>query len=276
MLGAEAEQRAGRQRRVAHLQQVHGRLPDERRDERVDRVLVDLLRRPDLTHLAVVHDRDPVAQPHRLHLVVRHVHGGPLDPALKPLQLVAGRVPQLGVEVRERLVEEEHLRVPDQGATQGHALPFAAGELARIALEVAGDAEHLGRPPHLVRDLRTGHPARLERKSDVLCDGAVRIEGVALEDHCDAARPWRHVRIDALAANEDLARGRPLQPRNHPEQGRLAAPRRTEQHEELPLADGQIDSVHRVEVTESSAQVAQLDADHDRVSTSHFHRHHRG
>src|SRR2546422_7007559 len=81
-----------------------------------------------------------------------------------------------------------------------------------------------------LRDLRPRHPARLQGKSDVLRDGAVRVKGVALEDHRDAARPWRHVGSDALAADEDLARGRPLQPRDHPEQGRLAAPRRTEQH----------------------------------------------
>src|SRR2546422_2532688 len=42
-----------------------------------------------------------------------------------------------------------------------------------------------------LRDLRPRHPARLQGKSDVLRDGAVRVKGVALEDHRDAARPWR-------------------------------------------------------------------------------------
>ena len=161
MLGAKAEQRAGRQPRVAHVQEVHRRLPDERRDERVDRVLVDFLRRPDLAHPAVVHDRDPVTQPHRFHLVVRDVHRGALNLALKPFELVAGGVAELGIEVREGLVEEEHLRVPDQRPAQGDALPLPAGELARIAVEVPRDTEQLGRPPHLLRDLRPRHPARL-------------------------------------------------------------------------------------------------------------------
>ena len=42
---------------------------------------------------------------------------------------------QLGVEVRERLVEQEHLRVAHDGAAHGDALPLAAGKLARPPTE---------------------------------------------------------------------------------------------------------------------------------------------
>ena len=52
---------------------------------------------------------------------------------------------QLGVEVRERLVEQEHLRIAHDGAAHGDALALAAGELARIALEQGVEAEDLGR-----------------------------------------------------------------------------------------------------------------------------------
>ncbi len=43
---------------------------------------------------------------------------------------------QLGVEVGERLVEEEDLRVADQRAADGDALALAAGELRGLAVEV--------------------------------------------------------------------------------------------------------------------------------------------
>src|SRR5438034_1326317 len=79
MLGAEARKGPRRQRRVARVEQVHGRLPDEGRHEGVDRVLVDLLGRADLSDLPVLHDYDAVAQSHRFHLVVRHVYGRGLD-----------------------------------------------------------------------------------------------------------------------------------------------------------------------------------------------------
>ena len=52
---------------------------------------------------------------------------------------------QLGVEVRERLVEQEDLGVADDGAAERDALALTAGELARLALEPFADAENVGR-----------------------------------------------------------------------------------------------------------------------------------
>ena len=53
--------------------EVHRRRADERRDENVDRVVVELGRRADLLEHAVAHHGDPVAHRHRLDLVVRDV-----------------------------------------------------------------------------------------------------------------------------------------------------------------------------------------------------------
>ena len=53
---------------------------------------------------------------------------------------------QLGVEVRQRLVEQEHAGVAHQGAADRDALALAAGELRRPAIEQIGDLQHLGRP----------------------------------------------------------------------------------------------------------------------------------
>ena len=52
---------------------------------------------------------------------------------------------QLGVEVRERLVHQEHLRLADDRATERDALALAAGELLRLALEQLLEAQDLGR-----------------------------------------------------------------------------------------------------------------------------------
>jgi hypothetical protein len=48
--------------------------------------------------------------------------------------LLARLDPQLRVQVRERLVEQEHLRLPYDGAADRDALPLAAGQLARPVL----------------------------------------------------------------------------------------------------------------------------------------------
>ena len=69
------------------------------------------------------------------------VDHGAAELAVKLDQLGAHAGAQLGVEVGERLVEEEGCRVADQGAAERHALALAAGELAGLAGEQLADAE---------------------------------------------------------------------------------------------------------------------------------------
>jgi len=66
---------------------------------------------------------------------VGDVDGGGLEALVEALELDAHLHAQLGVEVGERLVEEEDWRVPHDGPAHGDALALAAGELARLALE---------------------------------------------------------------------------------------------------------------------------------------------
>jgi len=68
--------------------------------------------------------------------------------------------------------------------------------------------------------------------------------------------------VHALAADEDLACGRSLQPRDHAEQRGLAASGRAEQHQELALANREVHVVDRIELRESLAEVPNLDAGH--------------
>ena len=96
---------------------------------------------------------DPVAQAHRLHLVVGDVDGRGADLLLEPLQLVAGAGPQLRVQVGQWLVEQEHVRLADQRPGQRHPLPLAAGQLPRLAVQQVADAEQLGRPARLALPL---------------------------------------------------------------------------------------------------------------------------
>ena len=60
---------------------------------------------------------------------------------------------QFGVEVRQRLVEQEHLRMAHDRAAERDALALAAGKLARLALQQFLDAEDLGRLLHALGDL---------------------------------------------------------------------------------------------------------------------------
>jgi hypothetical protein len=80
------------------------------RHERGRRLAVNLLRRTDLPReSARAHHRDPVGDRQRLLLVVRHVDGGDAELLLQLADLAAHLDAQLGVEVGERLVEQQHL-----------------------------------------------------------------------------------------------------------------------------------------------------------------------
>ena len=113
------------------------------------------------------------------------------------LELHAHLDAQLGVEVRERLVEQEHLWMPNDGAAQSDALPLAAGELPRLAFQVSLDAEDFGRLLHALGDLGAVELPHLQAERHVVVDAHVRVERVVLEHHGDVAVHRRQLVDDA-------------------------------------------------------------------------------
>jgi hypothetical protein len=79
--------------------------------------------------LPLVHHGDAVGDRHRLGLVVGDVHGRDAHLALQVLEEGARLEAQLGVEVAERLVEQEHLRLVHHRARHRGALLLAARDL---------------------------------------------------------------------------------------------------------------------------------------------------
>ena len=173
--------------RIVPWRQVHGRRTDEAGDEEVGRTVVQLERRADLLDRSVVQHHDAVGHGHGFHLVVGHIDGGGLQPLMQFLDLRAHLHAQLGVEVGERLVEQEHGGIAHDSAAHRHALALPARELPRIAAEIGFEVEDLGRTPHPRLDLRRRRFAHLQRKAHVVRHRLVRIERVGLEHHGDVA-----------------------------------------------------------------------------------------
>ena len=203
-------------------------------DEEVLRPVVQPLRRIDLLQPALAHHGDAVAHRHRLDLVVRHVHRRHAELALELRDVGAHLDAQLGVEVRERLVHQEDLRLANDRAAHGDTLALAAGELLRPALEVRRQVEHLRGPGDALVDDLLVRLAQAQAEGDVLGDAQVRIERVVLEDHRDVALLRRHV-VDDPAADRDRAAGDVLEPGDHAQRRRLAAAGRADEHEELAV-----------------------------------------
>ncbi len=224
------------------LDEVHRRGADEARHEEVGRPVVHVARRVDLLQQAVLEDRDPVAHGHGLDLVVGDVHGGDAEATLQPGDLGAGLHAQLGVQVRQRLVHEEDLRLAHDGAAHRHALPLAAGEGLGLAAQVLGEVEDAGRVLDLLPDLGLRHARDLQGEAHVVGDGHVRIERVVLEHHGDVPVLGRQVRHVAVA-DADRSAVDVLQAREHAQRGGFAAAGGADEDEELAVLDGDVELV---------------------------------
>ena len=190
----------------------------------------------DLLQLALAHDGDAVAHRHRLDLVVGDVDGRRAEVALELRDLGAHLHAELRVEVRERLVHQERGRLAHDRPAHRDPLALSAGERARLALEEGVEAEHPRRLLHPLVDLVLVHLLQLQAEGDVVVDGEVRVERVALEDHRDVAVARRDV-VDDAVADLELTLGDVLEPGDHPERCRLAAARGADQDHELTVVD---------------------------------------
>ena len=212
----------------------------------------------DLEEHAHAHDGDAVAHRHRLDLVVRDVDRRRAELALELRDLGAHLDAELRVEVRERLVHEEDLRVADDRAAHRHPLALSAGELARLAREVRRQVEELCGPGDPLLHLALRLLAEPQPEGDVVGDGEVRVERVVLEDHRDVAVLRRQVVHDPAADRDRPVRDR-LEARDHAERRRLPAAGRPDEHEELAVRDLEgevpdrvdtavVDLVHRLDL----------------------------
>ena len=129
---------------------------------------VELGRRRELLQAPGVHDADPVGDGQRLLLVVGDEQRGGADLDLDPADLVAQLHAHLGVEGRERLVEEEDRRLDRQRPGEGHPLLLAAGELVGVAVGVLAEPDQV---EHVAGPLAAGGAvatAQLEAEGDVV------------------------------------------------------------------------------------------------------------
>ena len=185
-------------------------------------MVVDVLRVAGLLEEAVPHHRDSVSHRHRLHLVVCDVDRRRSELVLDPRHLGAHLDAQACVEVRERLVHQEHARLTDDRATHGDALALAAGKLARLAVEELRQSEHAADilDPAIDLALRdTPHP---EPERDVVVLRHVRVERVVLEDHRHVPPAGVDV-VDDGVSDTDLPVADLLETGDHPERRRLPA-----------------------------------------------------
>jgi hypothetical protein len=170
-----------------------------------------------------LHDRDAVGQRHRLDLVVRDVDHRVLELLVQPLDLDAQFGAQLGVEVGQRLVEQEHIDVAHQRPADRDALALAAGQLpTACASAAARSAGSRRRARCAARSRPSAGLGILQAEGQVSLHRHLRIERVGLEHHADAAILGLFPG-DVAVLDEDLPVGDVEQAGDAVEQRRLAA-----------------------------------------------------
>ena len=151
-------------------------------------------------------------------------------------------VPAVGaIEIAGRLVGQQDRRIVGQRSRERHALLLTARQLRRIVVSPAGQADLVEPGPgpgHGVR--RAGN---LHRHRDVFERRQRRNEMKELEDEADllAAQPGQTVLVeprDVGAVDRDRSGARGVEPRDEPEQRRLAAARGTDDGDKLTGRNG--------------------------------------
>ncbi len=100
-------------------------------------------------------------------------------------------MPQLGVEVGERLVEQQASRPHHERTRKGDALLLAARKLVDPAGEVLPHVDGAQSFANSGCDVVFVHPALAQAEGDVFGDREVRPKGEALEHHAGAAQMGR-------------------------------------------------------------------------------------
>nr|WP_245723573.1 hypothetical protein [Microbacterium humi] len=198
---------------------------------------------------------------------MRDVEGRDAEVGLQPLQPRASLLAQLRVEVRQRLVEQQHGRRVDEGAGKRDALLLTARELVRVPVAERSEShlvERIGDACLLVGLVRA---ADVERERQVLLRRHVRPERVGLEDHAEVAFLGGHV--DALlpvdecaVADRDAPVGGVFEAGDAVQRRRLPAAARTEEREELSLPDGEVDVFEHRHVGELLVEVRDVNFRH--------------
>src|SRR5690606_12147985 len=124
-------------------EQVHCRRTNEAGDEGVLRRLVDVTRRTDRLVASLLQDRHQADSEKTTSPIRRNVHGGDTETTLQRRDLRTGLHAELSVEVRQRLVHEEHLGLTDDCATHRDTLTLTTREGLRLAVEVGLEVKKL-------------------------------------------------------------------------------------------------------------------------------------
>src|SRR5262245_2324533 len=145
----------------------HRAAADERGGEQRARSRVERLGAANLDQAAAVHDANAIGELERFLLVVRDEQRRDLQPVMDRTQATAQLLANLHVECAERLIEQQHLRLVRECASDRDALLLATRQLDRFATRKAGQTDQLEQLVAAARALCAVPAAKFETELDV-------------------------------------------------------------------------------------------------------------
>ncbi len=142
-----------------------------------------------------------------------------------------------GVEGGEGFVHEKHARLEDERAGKSDTLAHTAGELVDRPVFETAEADFLQHLLGFVSSRRGRHVGLAEAEFDVLLDGEPGEERAVLEDK---ASVWAGA-LDLFPIDENFSPIRGLQSGDEVEEGRFAAARGADEHDQFAGLDGEVD-----------------------------------
>ena len=189
------------------------------------RVANDLLAGAALAHAARLEHRDAIPERQCLARRVRDIDRAARQRRQQAAKLDADGPLGRDIERRQRLIEQQQARLEHQRARERDPLLLAAGQVARRSIRELGDADALQCSRRSLGDLGARAPQCVQSECHVARGAQVREQRVVLGDEPDRARgrgPHAPALEPRLAIELDAAAVRALEPREQPEQRRLA------------------------------------------------------
>jgi hypothetical protein len=197
-------------------------IPDECRDKLVCGTLVDFDRGSDLLDQTVLHDDEPIGDRHGFELVMGHEDGRDLEALLEFPDLLAHDQPQVCIEVGERLVEQQDLRLEAERPGEGDTLLLTAGELVDHPVSKRLKLDHFQEVIDPLGNFVLRPLIDLQSVADVFRHRHMGKEGIILEADPRVPQIGRKI-VDPLAVEDDIARTDIGEAADQPQERRLPA-----------------------------------------------------
>ena len=187
--------------------------------------------------------------------------GGDAQFLLDALDLHLHLNAQLGVQVGQRLVQQQDMGPGHQSACQSHPLLLTAGKLSGVALVQPGQLHQGQDLRHPLRDFRLFQLLQLQTEGHVLKHGHMGEQGIVLEENADVplvGRDFRHV----LPVHQDAALRRLGKAGDHPQGSGLAAAAAAQQSDHLPVGGLEVHIVNGGKIPEALGKSDQFQCSH--------------